>query len=420
MIIAEKYDKIKHRAYYAIRTTEHIRIASARMAYIFLKGTALSGASIKIMNDTVSVRRCNGYDTEKIESLIRLQLEDIGMDVSALRGKRVALKPNLVVAQKTDIAACTSPAVVEAAARILVGAGAKVVIAESPGGPYTAAIMKHNYRINGIDTAAENSGAELNYDMGFRTLPSPKGRTSKNFNVINPIADADVIFNVCKLKTHTLTGMTCAVKNFFGVIPGTQKVEMHARFSNQQRFGSALIDLCEMICDHRPVVCICDAVVGMEGNGPSGGTPRDIGCLIASRSPFALDAVAEHIIAHDGEVPMVSEARRLGLCRPYYELEIVGDGADAFIVPDYKHSDAKRGRIFSILPPFLQPRPSVMRSMCVGCGRCAESCPAHTIEIKNGRAVIGRRDCIKCFCCQELCPKHAIEVKKNFIFKLAH
>ena len=85
------------------------------------------------MNDTVSVRRCNGYDTEKIESLIRLQLEDIGMDMSALRGKRVALKPNLVVAQKTDIAACTSPAVVEAAARILVGAGAKVVIAESPG-----------------------------------------------------------------------------------------------------------------------------------------------------------------------------------------------------------------------------------------------------------------------------------------------
>ena len=373
-----------------------------------------------MMNDKVSVRRCDGYDTDKIEGIIRLQLEDIGFDLSGLCGKRVAIKPNLVVAQKTDNAACTDPSAVEAVARILVGAGAHVVIAESPGGPYTAAIMKHNYRVNGMDVAAERSGAELNYDMGFRTLPSPKGRTSKNFNVINPIADADVIFNVCKLKTHTLTGMTCAVKNFFGVIPGTQKVEMHARFSNQQRFGSALIDLCEMICDRSSVVCICDAVVGMEGNGPSGGTPRDIGCLLASCSPFALDAVAEHIIAHDGEVPMVSEARRLGLCRPYAELELAGDAADGFIVPDYKHSDAKRGRIFSILPPFLQPRPSVMRQQCVGCGRCAESCPAHTIEIKGGKAVINRRDCIKCFCCQELCPKHAIEVRKNFIFKLAH
>ena len=68
----------------------------------------------------------------------------------------------------------------------------------------------------------------------------------------------------------------------------------------------------------------------------------------------------------------------------------------------------------------FEPELLIYPDKCVGCGRCAESCPAHTIEIKNGKAVIGRRDCIKCFCCQELCPKHAIEVKKNFIFKLAH
>lgn len=372
------------------------------------------------MNDTVSVRRCEGYDVQQIESILRRQLDEIGTDLASLKGKRVVLKPNLVVAQKNDIAACTHPSVVEAVARILVGAGVGVVIAESPGGPYTAAVMKHNYRINGIDGAAERSGAELNYDMSYRTLPSPKGRTSKNFCVITPIAEADVIVNVCKLKTHTLTGMTCAVKNFFGVVPGTQKVEMHARFSNQQRFGSALIDLCRMLCDYRPTICICDAVVGMEGNGPSGGSPRDIGCLLVSESPFALDAVAEHIIAHDGEVPMVSEACRLGLCRAYSDIPVVGDGADGFVVSDYLHSDAKRGKLFSLLPPFLQPRPSVVRSRCVGCGRCADSCPAHTITIKEGKAVIDRHECIKCFCCQELCPKHAIEVKKNIIFKLAH
>ena len=82
--------------------------------------------------------------------------------------------------------------------------------------------------------------------------------------------------------------------------------------------------------------------------------------------------------------------------------------------------DSKRGKLFSLLPPFLQPRPSVVRARCVGCGRCADSCPAHTIAIKEGKAVIDRHECIKCFCCQELCPKHAIEVKKNIIFKLAH
>ena len=50
---------------------------------------------------------------------------------------------------------------------------------------------------------------------------------------------------------------------------------------------------------------------------------------------------------------------------------------------------------------------------CVGCGRCAESCPKHLIEIKERKAVIKRAGCISCFCCQEMCPAHAIEAKKR-------
>lgn len=370
------------------------------------------------MKPVVSVRRCDEYDVERIEKILRQQLDEAGIDARRFSGKRVAVKPNLVVAQKNNPAACTNPAVTEAVARIAAEAGGDVVIAESPGGPFTVSAMKHNYRVNGMTEVSENSGAALNYDMGFRTVSAPGAKNSMNFNVINAIADAEVIIDVCKLKTHTLTGMTCAVKNLFGVIPGTQKVEMHARFSNQQKFGSVLIDLCDMLCSTKDVICVCDAIVGMEGNGPSGGTPRKIGCLLVSESPYALDAVAACIIGHSGEIPMVEEARRRGLCPPLSGIALCGDPTDEFTVSDYKHSDANRGRILSSLPPFLQPRPVILTGKCVGCGSCADNCPAHTISVKNGRAVIDRKQCIKCFCCQELCPIHAVEIKKNFLFRL--
>lgn len=115
---------------------------------------------------------------------------------------------------------------------------------------------------------------------------------------------------------------------------------------------------------------------------------------------------------------MIEEAKRRGLCPKEGEIRILGDDINSFRVKDYLHSDAKRGKIFSLLPPFLQPKPDVILSKCVGCGKCAENCPANAISVNGGKAVIDRKGCIKCFCCQELCPIHAVDIKKNIIFKL--
>lgn len=98
---------------------------------------------------------------------------------------------------------------------------------------------------------------------------------------------------------------------------------MHARFSNQQKFGDVLIDLCDMLCSSKRVISFCDAVIGMEGNGPSGGTPRKVGCLLVSENPYALDLAASQIICHDGEVPMIEEAKRRGLCPKEGEIRIL-------------------------------------------------------------------------------------------------
>lgn len=88
--------------------------------------------------------------------------------------------------------------------------------------------------------------------------------------------------------------MTCAVKNMYGIVPGSVKSEYHYRYSNPMDFARMIVDLNLA----RPAqLHIVDAVVGMEGNGPTAGTPRPIGCLLASCNPYRLDMICAGIIA---------------------------------------------------------------------------------------------------------------------------
>ena len=89
-------------------------------------------------------------------------------------------------------------------------------------------------------------------------------------DITNMANSADAVISCSKLKTHGMTLMTGCVKNLFGCVPGTTKVEYHARFNQLNRFSNMLVDIERCV---RPVISVLDAVDGMEGEGPSGGTP---------------------------------------------------------------------------------------------------------------------------------------------------
>ena len=128
----------------------------------------------------------------------------------------------------------------------------------------------------------------------------------KRFEIITPIRTADVVFNLCKLKTHMFTYMTGAVKNCFGVIPGLLKPGYHAKLRDTGRFASMLLDLTELVGARLHVM---DAVYAMEGEGPQSGRPRRAGFILASANPVALDAVAGEIIGLDAKLnPVLVEA----------------------------------------------------------------------------------------------------------------
>ncbi len=381
--------------------------------------------------DVVALRRVTSYDLPAVLAALRQAWDAIGLDRAFFAGKAVVVKPNLVMKKSPDAAATTHPVVLDAVLTLLDEMDVHPVIAESPGGVYSRARLESIYRGCGIAEVAERHGATLNYDTEAVFLTAPNGRVTKRFHIIKPIADADVILDLCKLKSHALTRMSAAVKNLFGTIPGIEKFEIHATYPDYGDFAGMLCDLCGMLCETKEVIAVTDAIVAMEGNGPTAGSPRPIGALLCGRNPFRSDLVSETLLGFAGTVPLVREAISRGLCPPSIEdVTILGDPLDSLSVSDFREPDAVAGGTVGALRFFsggkvgrlFMPRPIPQEDLCRGCGECAASCPQKTIVMEERRgkkiAHIHHADCIRCYCCQELCPFGAIRIKKNLILRI--
>ena len=370
-------------------------------------------------NRRAAIAGAENYDNEAVYEKLKALLMQLGFDISEYSGKKVVLKPNLLLKFAPERAATVHPSLVYAAGKLFVEAGAQVLLAESPGGPYTAGGLKSIYKTSGMEEAANSAGFELNYDTSFSEIKAEGGERSNHFDIIDPILEADLIVNLCKLKSHSMATMTAAVKNLFGVIPGTRKVEFHSRFPEHKDFAASVVDLTSFICKNKKVLSVCDAIIGMEGNGPSGGEPRKIGCIIVSENPFALDLLCAHIIGADKTVPMLENAKKRGYApASIKEMEIIGDDPERFVIKDFRFPDTHKSNKLDFLPKFLQPHPEVNKKKCIGCGECARSCPQKVIKIENKKARIALKNCIRCYCCQELCKPGAIKIHRSLIYRI--
>ena len=360
---------------------------------------------------------CPDYDPDAC----RRALEAVVGDLDWVKpGMRIGVKANLVHAAAPDAAATTHPALLRALTDLLQSRGATVVIGDSPGGLYTAAHLDKVYRTCGL----EGLGAELNHDFSVKETLFPDGAVLKRFSYTGWLDGCDEIINFCKLKTHGMMAMTCAVKNFFGVIPGTMKPEYHFRFPEPTDFANMLVDLQVY---WKPKLHIVDAVTAMEGNGPTAGTPRHLGLVLAGDDPFELDQVCAPLIGlRPEQVPTQQAALDRGLVR---DVPLPRELA-AYRRTDFRLPPTKSTLFRSLLPgkagealgrsiqTLISPRPTLPPARCVGCGKCAKLCPAGAIELVGGKPKIRRQACIRCFCCQEFCPKGALEAKRSAIARV--
>lgn len=382
------------------------------------------------MNKTVSIVKCGGYD--ECGAAIDRALELIGgIEKFVHKGDRVTIKPNLVSKKRPGSAVTTNPDFVRAVILAVEKAGGIVTIAESPGGPYNKAMLRALYESCGMTKAVEGTNAVLNYDTGFTDAEHPKGHTIKRVPIINPILEADVIISLPKLKTHAMTSYTGAVKNLFGTVPGTYKAELHFRLDDRAAFCSMLVDLCERV---KPTLSIMDAVMGMEGDGPTSGTDRFIGLVMASGDPYALDMAASSVIGYEpDEVDTVKIAADRGHTpKTAAELDIKGESIESVRISDFVKPKSHFNLLKLVNLPAglnawlvngLASRPLIVYDKCVSCGECARCCPPKAISLakalgkgaQTARPQIDKSKCIRCFCCQELCPKSAVIIKRPLL-----
>lgn len=376
------------------------------------------------MEAKVVLKYCPDY-TSDVEQRLREGLAEWGsMSTFVKPGQKVLLKVNLLMKKRPEEAVTTHPSVVEAVVRLVQEAGGIPIIGDSPGGPYTVNALQAIYTRSGLREVAERTGAILNEDIGQTTFQYPDGKIVKSLTVTNCVLNADVVIPISKLKTHGMMTFTGAVKILFGVIPGLLKAEYHLKMFKIPDFADLLVDIASWVS---PALSIMDGVVGMEGDGPSAGKPRNIGALLLSTDPFALDVVAADLIGLKSEkVPTVMAARARGLTSRLNEIELKGDARSLWRIQNFVIPKAVSTNFLDMVPlpqgvkqfalNRLRPRPVFEHESCIGCRDCAENCPPKAVTMnENHRPIVDLDACIRCFCCQELCPQKAVTLFKPWI-----
>lgn len=367
----------------------------------------------------VSVVACETYDPAAVRRALEVAMAPLGGMSRFIRpGMRVLLKPNLIAPFPLERAVTTHPVVVRAVAEMVQAAGGEVWIGDSPASPEGP--PDSLWRRTGMAEVAAATGARL---VPFDGAEWRRLR-GQDYFIAQPVFAADLIITVPKLKTHTLTLYTGAVKNLFGTIPGTRKREVHYRAPAVSDFSRALADVLELV---RPGLAIMDGVMGQEGNGPgAGGTPRPYGCLAASADPVALDTVLSRAMGcRPGEVFHLQEAaaRGLGTANPS-AIDIIGDqraldfGPVRLPIVQRVLRASLPGWMASPLRQVTRVHPCIpVPADCSGCGRCAEACPREAIL--PGRPPHFRLDlCVGCMCCAEVCPQGVIAPHRSALARL--
>lgn len=252
---------------------------------------------------SVAILRAPHYEAD-LEDIVRRGVRECGLNVL---GKRVLLKPNMVEFSRETVIN-TDPRLVSAVVEVLNGLGAaEVIIGEGPG---------HRRDTLGIAEEAEYFATIPRFEERFIDLNRDDVGPVENFGTLGRLwapkaaLAADLIISLPKMKTHHWVGATLSMKNYFGLVPGSvygwPKNALH-----HHGISTMIVALTRQFGPKS--FAIVDGIVGMEGDGPIQGTPKQAGVIVMGRDLLAVDATCCRIMGIQAEkVEFLDMAQGLG------------------------------------------------------------------------------------------------------------
>jgi len=358
----------------------------------------------KVINPHPLVLVCDA-EYARMEEVVEKILESFPFP---WKGNRVVIKPNILGPAPPAKGITTHPELIRAVVQCLKKREAFCRVGDNPG-LHGYAANERCARISGIFEAA--NGCFVNFAKETVQV-AVQSRFIKKLVISQPILDADLVINVPKFKTHLQTKITGAVKNMFGILVGAEKARVHLSAARPEDFSEALVDIYQI---RIPDLTIMDAVVGMEGNGPSSPDLRPIGKILASKNGVAVDGL---MAAMMGLSPNKIDSLRIAFQRGLGEvdpakIEIQGTWArlKKFKMPLTFVSKGWVGAAVNklIYRPLVKPRLHVRPDRCTQCGVCVQQCPAQALTMA-AVPLLNVQKCISCYCCYELCSNQAWEL----------
>ena len=371
------------------------------------------------MRTKVALAACPDYRPANVQVAVEKLVADLGGLATWVRpGQTVLLKPNLLSARTPEQAVTTHPEVVRALIRMVKAVGGCPMVADS--GMSVMQIERVWEKTGFKAMCGEESVPLVNLEKSGSVQFDREGVV---YSVALPVLDAALVINMPKLKTHMLTTLTNAVKNIYGTLPGFQKTMLHKQYPTPDQFCAFLATLYARV---KPGLTISDAVVAMEGNGPSAGELVPLGFLAGSTDGVALDAAMCHILKIAlNKVAYLGMLQRAGVgSADWSRIELVGNVPLPLQRPPFRVPVITSLLnwipvwLIRLLAPYVWIRPS-FTARCVRCGLCVKACPVKALRMPEGsRPVLSPAACIGCCCCHEVCPQRAVEMTQSFLLNL--
>jgi len=361
----------------------------------------------------VAFVHCADYEGGRVFDAVRKAVDLVGgMSKFVSPKMRVLVKPNLLSARPPEDAVCTHPEVVRAVVRLVKEAGGIPLIGDSPGG--YGANIEDIFEKSGMRAVAREEGAEL---VKFTASKYVEGVPIARY-----VFDCDRVISVAKLKTHTVTVLTAALKNTYGMVTGLYKAEQHAHAPRDEDFCKIIAHVYSLT---RPNLTIVDGIVGMEGDGPSAGKPRGMNLVMAGEDAVAIDSCASKVIGLEPlDIAVTAEAYRMKLGEAdMSKIELVGDDINGFIRTDFRLPQTSALKILpkaliNTIAGLARFKPRINFNACKKCNLCKITCPVSAITIEKTECFIDYNKCVRCMCCHEVCPYKAIYIKRTMLAKM--